>query len=1116
MAPRFRSVRGRGLLGLAILVLSIPAAVQAEAPRPEETLPLGEARERPIAAGEAHAWRVAVPPGTSLLVTVEQHSIGLVLEARGAEGGEPIAAHAGDRWGPEVLLLETAGEVRIAVRPKEKSAWPGSYTLRAEALPAGKSARRDALALMSRAGREALPDTPDSRRQAIATYREALTAWRSLGERAWEAEALVCLAILEANSDDLPPAAEDFLAALALWRDLGESRREAEALNWLGRIYLNTQPTEKARETLESALALWHGLGERFDEAQARGNLCLLEHGKGSLPAALACYQENLAFFHGLGIAGKEALTLNNIGGVYDLLGEPDTALASYERALALWHASGDRYSEAQTLNNMAVVHRTLGEWQEALRIYDQVRVVLAPLGDRAMETTLLNNTGFIYNNLGEPERALPYFVEALKLRREVGDRSGEVTSLNNLGTAWRKLGDLSKALDQHRQALALATSLSDTAQQAVSRQHLAEVHLEEGDAPAALRDLDAALALLREKGSRRSETEVLHQQGRALTLAGRAREALPVLGEALTRRRDLRDRAGETETLYELALAERSLGLAADARSHAEAAVTRAEELRVGFLSADLRASFLATRRRAFSLLIDLLMDRHAAEPGKGYDREAFAISERVHARSLLDVLRAGSAGYTASAAPPELLTRRSSLLRRLSAKVDQRWRQSGARAEALDREIDPLLAEVDTMEAEIRRHDPRFAAWSAPQPVGPQEISGWLEPGTMLLEYSLGEERSFLWAVEAGQVHAFVLPRQKEIEALARQVYEELSTVEFASARRGAAAESLGRILLGPIWEDSARLRRLVVVPDGALGVLPFAALPVPDPGRSWQASGTLKPLLERLEVVSIPSATTLAVQRQRLERRATATKWAMVLADPVFAADDPRLAHPSAAHLPAPAKRPATEVALRGEGTGDSPSVLARLPATRREAEAVASLAPAGQVRLRLGLAANREAVLSGDLRDYRVLHFATHAVADTHNPERSGLVLSRVDAEGNSREGFLGLSDIYDLDLDADLVVLSGCRTALGKEVRGEGLMGLTRGFQYAGVPRVVASLWRVQDRTTAELMTRFYRAMWRDHLAPAAALRAAQRSLRRDARYRDPYSWAGFVLQGDWR
>jgi CHAT domain-containing protein len=228
-------------------------------------------------------------------------------------------------------------------------------------------------------------------------------------------------------------------------------------------------------------------------------------------------------------------------------------------------------------------------------------------------------------------------------------------------------------------------------------------------------------------------------------------------------------------------------------------------------------------------------------------------------------------------------------------------------------------------------------------------------------------------------------------------------------------------------------------------------------------------------------------------------------------VFTADDQRLVRPTSA---------GTQVAAlprSGRGTLERAPLtdLTRLSASRHEAEKIAALAP-GKVWSALDLAANREAVLSGGLRDYRVIHFATHAVADTRNPELSGLVLSLVDASGKPQEGFLGVSDIYELDLGADLVVLSGCQTALGKEVRGEGIMGLTRGFLYAGVPRVVASLWPVQDRTTAELMARFYRALWQDHLPAATALREAQRSLRHDPRYRDPYSWAGFVLQGDWR
>ncbi|HSS78212.1 MAG TPA: CHAT domain-containing protein [Thermoanaerobaculia bacterium] len=333
---------------------------------------------------------------------------------------------------------------------------------------------------------------------------------------------------------------------------------------------------------------------------------------------------------------------------------------------------------------------------------------------------------------------------------------------------------------------------------------------------------------------------------------------------------------------------------------------------------------------------------------------------------------------------------------------------------------------------------------------------------------------------------------------------------------AGRPETAADLSRILLGPVWSQASHYRRLVLVSDGALNLLPFGALPVPARGKGWLAPGSLHPLLEHMEVAYVPSATTLAVERQRLEGRPPAPKWAAVLADPVFSAADPRLAGRSSVSSQRPQPSAESSPARGGEELGLLPAHWDRLPSSRGEAEEIARLAPKDQVWTALDFAANRDAVLSGDLRAYRVVHFATHGIANVQTPELSGLMLSAVDASGRPREGFLGLADLYDLDLAADLVVLSACQTGVGKEVRGEGLMGLMRGFLNAGVPRVVASLWKVEDRTTAELMLRFYRAMWREGLRPAAALREAQRSLRRDPRYRNPHSWAAFVLQGDWR
>ncbi|HEX4959454.1 MAG TPA: CHAT domain-containing protein [Thermoanaerobaculia bacterium] len=1090
----------RPALLLAVLTLAVPAALNGVGEE-GELLQAGQVRESAIKGGEKHVYHVEVttPP---FLVTVAQLGLDLVVEASGP--GAKVSADAGNHgWGTEVLLLESAGEYRIEVRPKERFVGRASYKIEVEELQAAPDDRRAALSLMSRAGREAFQRTQESRGWAVTLYREAQAAWHALGERRWEAEALYAIAVLERDREEFPAAAEDFLRGLAIWRELNETPLEASTLNGLGITRTDMRQLGPSREALQSALTLWQRLEERFEEVETRSNLCALDQASNDLKAARTCFEEILPLFHDLGFGKEEANVLNSLGGVYDGLGEPDAALESYGKALALRQEGGEHLEEARTLNNLGTVHRALGEWQEALRLYDQAREILAPLGNRKVEAARLNNVGFTYNSLGDPQRARTFLEACLKLRRETGDRVGEIIALNNLGSSWRNFGDPKQAIELHQRALALALAPPEPRQEAISRLRLAEAQADLGDATGALSDLDQPLDHFHKTASRRYEVLAMDLRGHALNLAKRPQDAMTALNAALDLHRTLHDRAGEADALHELAISERSLGRLGEAHAHAQEAVAQVEALRAGFVSPGLRATFLATQRRAYSLLIDLLM-------AEGHDREALEISERARARSLLDVLQAGNTVHTTSAIPAALLDKRSSLRRRLSAKADQQLKQTGAAAEALRKESETLLPELDGVEAEIRRLDPRYAAVFEPRTLSVEDVARLLDPHTLLLEYCLGEDRSYLWAIEAGHVRSFVLPPQKKIEMLARQLHEELTTIEAGAGRRKSAKAELSHILLGRVASAVTRSQRLVVVPDGALHLVPFAALPNPGSGRL---------LLEQVEIAYLPSVTTLDVQRQRLERRAPALHWAAVIADPVFKPNDPRLAaSPSVATRSAPSRRASQPSrAERGVPDGAPPlSALERLPATRTEAQTIATLAPSGQVWTALDLAANREAVLSGGLRDYRVIHFATHGLADARRPDLSGLVLSLVDAAGKPQEGFLSLADIYDLDLNADLVVLSGCRTSFGQEVPGEGVMSLTRGFLYAGVPRVVASLWRVQDGPTAKLMTLFYRALWQDHLPPAAALRKAQRSLRSNFQYREPYYWAGFVLQGDWR
>ncbi len=322
------------------------------------------------------------------------------------------------------------------------------------------------------------------------------------------------------------------------------------------------------------------------------------------------------------------------------------------------------------------------------------------------------------------------------------------------------------------------------------------------------------------------------------------------------------------------------------------------------------------------------------------------------------------------------------------------------------------------------------------------------------------------------------------------------------------------MSRMLLGPAAGQLGS-KRLVIVASGTLQYLPFGALPVPAAGEKLgggSQSTANRPLIVDHEIVSLPSASTLAVLRRELSGRQPAAKSVAVLADPVFDRNDPRVTletskTPSEARETSSLERSASEVGLLSFG---------RLNSTRREANEILALTRASDGMKALDFEARRATAMSERLGEYRIVHFATHGLLNSQHPELSGMVFSLVDERGLPQDGFLRAHEIFNLKLRADLVVLSGCQTALGKEVKGEGLLGLTRGFMYAGTPRVVASLWRVTDLATTELMKQFYKGMLEQGLRPAAALRAAQVAMWKGRRWAAPFYWAAFVLQGEWR
>lgn len=1057
----------------------------------------GQSSESALSSGETHTYRAELAAGHVWRVAVEQQGIDVELAAQGPDGRRIAVDGPFDRQGTETLVIEPSapGVFEIAVTAREPAAPAGRYEIRLDDLSAGDRHRAAAEAALSRAG-ERYHEGAQGRRQALAEYQKAAEEQRAAGDRRQEARALYAAAVLARLVNDTREALKTGQEVLPLWQGPGDRFWEGATWNEVGLDHWQLGETAEARSAFEKAVALQHESGDRYGEGAALANLCVTDLARGELKAGLACYERALPVLREVKAESLAASALINVGRVYDILGEPDPALERYREARERMHAVGDRTGEAQTLNYIGLLHQELGDSQEALADFGAALAAFRALDNRRWLAFALHNTGLVYQGLGEWARAASAYEEALRLRREIGDKVEEAATLSTLGRVYEALGRSREALNCHQRALALRRETGDRWGEGVALNQVGRDTLALGDTAAALVDFDRAVELLQAAGSRADETEALHNRGEACLQMGQPARALESLREALRLAQATGHRASEAQVEYGIARAERALGALAEARTRAGAALEILETLRTRIGGADLRASFSALGHQAYELALDLLMESHRAEPAAAWDRAALEVAERARARTLVELL--SEAGVDVhQGVDPALLERRTSLLRRLSAKTERALREHPRGADertALEEERFAVLRDLDAVEAEIRERSPGYTALTQPQPLSAAGIQALLDPDTLLLSYSLGKERSYLWAVSPDRIESFELPGRARVEDLARKVHEELSRFDVEDRRREAAdAGALGRLLLGPV---AGRLRgkRLVVVPDGALEYVPFGALPSPEDPEAAPA-----PLIERHEVADLPSATALAMQRRLLARRPPAAKRLAVIADPVFDLQDPRLAPRGAARSAA----------------GDPP-VFERLPASRQEAEAIAALVPKDESMLALDFDAALPRVLGDRLSGFRVVHFATHGVIDAERPALSGLALSMMDKAGHPQEGFLHLHDIYNLKLDADLVVLSGCRTALGKEVRGEGLIGLTRGFQYAGAPRVLASLWRVEDQATAALMTRFYRALWIDGLPPAAALRQAQLGLRQQRRWRDPYFWAGFVLEGDWR
>ncbi len=1077
-------VSSLALLPIPVLNAQAESLLRTPAGRPSSDVPqestaigAGSRVERELKGGEAHDFRLSLATGQFLRVVVSQKGIDVTATLLGPDGKQiAYVDNPNGKWGAEtvVAVVGAAGEHRLEVRSPNKNADGGRYDL-----------------------------TVIDLREATAKDKDLTAAERNfeLGRKLYG----------QRTATSVREAIERFNQALPIFESYETHDRQAMTLYVLGFSYYNSGEVQTAVAHFRRALPLFQAAGDRKQE----GNI------------------------------------LNYLGGAYEISGDLPEALKYYNQALEIFRAEKDQFLEAVLLNNIGKIYYDLADWQKALEYYTRALPLFGAVNNQRSAANTLRNIGSVQVYLGDPNKGLEYHEQALRLQRTAGDKAGEAFTLTLMGFAQARLDNPQKALEYYNQALQLHRATGDRRVEAITLGTIGATYSAIGEQHKALEYNQQSLDLIRVIGDRRYEAAALGNLGEAYLALGQQQEGKDYYNQALTLFRSMDDRNSIARMLQGVARAERGMGNLKQARSLIEEALLEIEKVRGRIGSQQNRTSYRATLQSAYTFDIDLLMQMHRLDPNAGHDAEALQASERARTRSLLELLTEARVNIR-EGVDVALLEQEQKVLQVLNAKAQRQVQLLGQKnatvqLATLSKEISELEDRYQDVQAAIRKSSPGYAALTQPQSLGLRDIQAQLDERTVLLEYSLGEERSYVWAVRQNSLKSYELPKRLVIEKAARLVYDSLKARSQSKSGENVqqkreriaqmdsqllnAGKELSEMVLGPLGSELGA-ERLVVVADGALQYVPFAALSVvsrqssvAQPSRTTKQllttdNGPLtnyRPLIQDHEIVSLPSASALAIQRHGLAHRKPAANNVAVIADPVFSATDARVS--------AKAK---TVVAKQAEADGsanarsiehladDSGLVIRRLRFTRQEANQILAEVPRAKNLRALDFKANLATATGVELSKYRYVHFATHGFIDSERPNLSAIVLSLVDEKGKPQDGFLRVNEIYNLSLPAELVVLSACETGLGRETKGEGLEGLTRGFMYAGARRVVVSLWNVNDKATADLMARFYRGMLRDKQTPAAALRTAQIEMSRQKEWQSPYYWAPFVLQGEWR
>jgi len=893
----------------------------------------------------------------------------------------------------------------------------------------------------------------------------------------------------------------DIYSERALKLSVGQSNQiQAEALEARGEFLHNSGKVRESVELFDRARALFAEANDANGQAQTMLMLAYA-HFPTDRTTGIHLAREALRLCHSTknhyGVAQAQ-MALGTFAMATD---EFETSQCNCKEALSIFRGMGDKDNEAIIFNILGKVNREIGDMDASLRYYRNARASFARVPDLLGGAVAITGIANALSAKQQYKELLPWYVEKLSLARRAQHPVLEASAFADMAGIYVRRGQYARAEELYQRSLDgyrfahNPYGEGDVLMELALLQVIQEKYFEAISSLERARELKGGEAG-KETGTGQIEAvaRINYELAHIYRLLNRQADALKAIEKTISSlERELKGGEAGKETgtgqiqgvariNYELAYIYRLLNRPADALKAIEKTIDIIEQQRLTISSFDSRASYFAFLHQYYGLYIQVLMMLHAQDPNGGFAQKAFAAAEKSKVRSLLDLLTTSSQN-----APCEELLKRQ-------------------------------LEELDAPDVSASRPATPPAAGDGSTITLEQTQEEIGSDGTVLLEYALGDEKSYLWVIEQKKIVVHELPAAAQIRKVALAFRDAMAPLqrrkgesarEFLIRERDAEknysfyARQLSHLLLGKT--QLAQAKRLLIVPDASLQYIPFAALPFPS------AHEKKAMLISHHEVVILPSASALSTLRKKAVKRTPPKLVAAIFADPVFGWQDERTKTIVVPGKPKPRELPPNlGPVVRGEpGSVDIP----RLPGSAEEAMAIRDIVGKKDVLFELGFDATRALVLDDGLESYRLIHFATHGIINVQNPEMSGLILSLLDKRGKAQDGYLRLGDIYKLKLSADLVVLSSCDSALGKDLDSEGIIGLPRGFLYAGAKSVIASLWKVNDAKTTKLMTGLYARMQRGE-SPSSALRGAQIQMAQQGE--SPSVWAAFVLQGDYK